>query len=353
MLARIAIAAPGVTMLRSMLRVVGMRTDALGGNAGVRVRNGAAQAAWSFRGLFNQAEVMSMLEGDAPYWRQVLDYCVDGCLQAVLDEYAHVLRDHLGLADGGASDRVHQIAEQICEAMSLRTANLGVTDLGLSEAGRTLAPKTQRMRCHFALRFGDERTEDGEIATRADSVRKAFNSPFWPFVVATTSVGQEGLDFHTYCHAVVHWNLPTNPVDLEQREGRVHRFKGHAVRKNVAFRHGAASLEDDAVDPWESMFEEARRIRPEGATDIVPYWVYAIDGGARIERHVPAFPLSREQGQMRALSKLLAVYRMVFGQPRQDDLLKYLMNTIEPERLARLLESARIELSPPWAPRSG
>ena len=65
-------------------------------------------------------------------------------------------------------------------------------------------------------------------------MRTAFNSPFWPFVLATTSVGQEGLDFHQYCHAVVHWNLPANPVDLEQREGRVHRYKGHAIRKNIA-----------------------------------------------------------------------------------------------------------------------
>ncbi len=51
--------------------------------------------------------------------------------------------------------------------------------------------------------------------------------------LATTSVGQEGLDFHLYSHAILHWNLPSNPVDLEQREGRVHRFKGHAVRKNL------------------------------------------------------------------------------------------------------------------------
>jgi hypothetical protein len=65
-------------------------------------------------------------------------------------------------------------------------------------------------------------------------VRAAFNSPFWPLALTTTSVGQEGLDCHAYSHAVVPWNLPTNPVDLEQREGRIHRYKGHAVRKNVA-----------------------------------------------------------------------------------------------------------------------
>lgn len=345
-LARIAIGAPGVTMLRAMLRVVGMRPQALGEEAGVRVRNGAASAASSFRGLFNQVDVTAMLEGKAPYWRQVLDYCVDGCLQSVLDEYTHVLRDHLGVGEGNAPEKVHEIAEQICEAMSLRTANIGVSDLGLSDAGRTMRPQRRRMRCHFALRFGDERSEDGDVTTRADSVRKAFNSPFWPFVVATTSVGQEGLDFHTYCHAVVHWNLPSNPVDLEQREGRVHRFKGHAVRKNVALAHGASSLEDGSVDHWESMFQEASRGRPSGTNDIVPFWVYATEGGARIERHVPSFPMSREITRLQELSKSLAVYRMAFGQPRQDDLLQYLMARFGKEELAHLLDAARIDLSP-------
>ena len=50
-------------------------------------------------------------------------------------------------------------------------------------------------------------------------------------------VTSAGLDFHPYCHAVVHWNLPTNPIDLEQREGRVNRFAGHAIRRNVAAAH--------------------------------------------------------------------------------------------------------------------
>ena len=99
------------------------------------------------------------------------------------------------------------------------------------------------------MRFGDEeggdRTSTDEPA-RAVQLRDAFNSPYWPFVLVTTAVGQEGLDFHPYCHVVVHWNLPTNPVDLEQREGRVHRYKGHAVRKNVALAHGAGALASDA-----------------------------------------------------------------------------------------------------------
>ncbi|RKG69946.1 helicase [Corallococcus sp. CA054B] len=351
-LAEMAIAAPGVTLLRSMLRVLELRTDALTDTEGMRIRDAAAMAAWAFRALFNQPEFAEMLHRevaeprDLPYWRAVLRYAVDGCLQAVLDEYAHVLRDHLGLHTGSAAERVHEIAENIAEALSLRTASLTTYDVEPSQGGRTVQQETHRMRCHFALRFGDEKSDDGQVATRADSVRKAFNSPFWPFVVATTSVGQEGLDFHAYCHAVVHWNLPGNPVDLEQREGRVHRYKGHAIRKNVARIHGLEALNAAATDVWEVMFEKARQARPKGATDIVPYWVYPVDDGARIERHVLALPLSREFERAERLSRSLAIYRMAFGQPRQDDLINYLVETVDPQVLEQALAATRIDLSP-------
>jgi len=179
-----------------------------------------------------------------------------------------------------------------------------------------------------------------------EQVREAFNSPFWPFVLATTSVGQEGLDFHQYCHTVVHWNLPSNPVDLEQREGRVHRYKGHAVRKNVAqgFRDTAPS---GTEDPWQGLFRAAEAVRPEGVSEIFPYWVYAPPGGARIERHVPYLPLSRDRLRLEALRRSLAVYRMVFGQPRQEDLLNYLLRRLPATQAEALMRAARIDLSPP------
>jgi hypothetical protein len=155
-------------------------------------------------------------------------------------------------------------------------------------------------------------------------VQEAFNSPFRPFVLATTSVGQEELDFHTYCHAVVHWNLPANPVDLEQREGRVHRYKGHAVRKNLAHTYGLSAMAEDDLDPWERIFERGKEDRDVGESDLTPFWIYALDGGAKIERHVPALPLSRDSERLDALRASLAVYRMAntqeSGRSRISDL---------------------------------
>ena len=57
-----------------------------------------------------------------------------------------------------------------------------------------------------------------------------------------------------YAHAVAHWNLPTNPVDFEQREGRVHRYKGHAVRRNLAAAHGSAVIVAPNAGPSVAIF---------------------------------------------------------------------------------------------------
>ena len=183
-------------------------------------------------------------------------------------------------------------------------------------------------------------------ASRAHKVREAFNSPFWPFVVTSTSIGQEGLDFHWYCHAIVHWNLPANPVDLEQREGRVHRYKGHAIRKNIASQYGHHAMESRDKDPWFGMLEAGRKDRQKGENDLVPYWIYPIEGGARIERYVPSLPMTRDRQLIDALRRSLAVYRLVFGQPRQDDLVEYLIKHVPKDRLDELVGRLKINLSP-------
>lgn len=149
----------------------------------------------------------------------------------------------------------------------------------------------------------------------------------------------------------MHWNLPSNPVDLEQREGRVHRYKGHAVRKNVAAKHGVSVLRGGTTDVWDALFEAAREESSNGR-GLVPYWIFPLADGANIERHVPALPLSRDTDQLRALKRSLAVYRMVFGQPRQDDLVTFLLERCSAERLQEIEPLMRIDLSPIGASRS-
>ena len=67
-----------------------------------------------------------------------------------------------------------------------------------------------RFNARFALRYGSAKgtvKTDERSVERMSDVQAAFNSPFWPMVLASTSVGQEGIDFHWWCHSLVHWNL--------------------------------------------------------------------------------------------------------------------------------------------------
>jgi len=202
------------------------------------------------------------------------------------------------------------------------------------------------MRTQFAARFGDGSDADGSGSVRATQLRTAFNSPFWPFVLASTSVGQEGLDFHLYSHAIIHWNLPSNPVDLEQREGRIHRFKNHAVRRNVASAYGGELGSDQSADPWAALFERAVADRDESENDLVPFWLFSVPGGACIERHVPTLPLSRDLARIDALRRSLTVYRLAFGHARQEDLVAYLLARFGPQEAQRLAGELSIDLCP-------
>lgn len=316
----LAIGGPGVCALRTFNRVV-----AEGPSTPAAHVSDAFRVALGLRSTFNKPEVYAISRGADPdsdpgYWRRVLDHCIDGCLQSVLDEYAHVLVESEGLQDAAPQVRTARISGVMAEALSTRSATNPVDFITV--VGTAPSATTHNMSSHIAARYGHAQTTDA-TTQRESTVRVAFNSPFRPFVLASTSAGQEGLDFHTYSHAVVHWNLPSNPVDLEQREGRVHRYKGHAVRKNVAFAHGSSAFASDEYDPWAAMFATAAETRDPEANDLVPFWVFAPEGGARIERYVPAQPLSREMQQYERLQRTVGAYRMVIGQPRQADLIRY------------------------------
>ena len=357
-LAELALGGPAVCALRAVGRVVGLSYHRRA------VFGAAARVAEGFRSFFNAPEVRAIVGGQAvqsdaemetgrsgSYWRQVVRHCVGGNLQAMLDEHAHVLRDWLGYVNLAGDNRraaaAARIASTINGALRLRTSALSVdVPRPVTGEGR-VELSSRRMRTRFAVMFGDQVLDEGGQA-RVGAVSVAFNSPFWPFVLASTSVGQEGLDFHLWCHAVVHWNLPSNPVDLEQREGRVHRYKCHAVRRNIAEKLGPALLREQRAegDLWEELFKRAASERASGEEEMSPFWVFN-QGRAKIDRLVPVLPFSRESARLPALRKSLAIYRLAFGQPRQEELVEFLSDRIDRQLLDQWLPRLRIDLSPP------
>ena len=310
----------------------------------------AAILASGLRSLFARPNAMLLLDtlysktsraraDDDAYWRTVARYCIDGGLQAVLDEYVHHLAGEAGV-DTTTDEGLISLAATARRAIALRESVYRATNVDQFDGEGIAFPS------RYALRFGNTRQSQDDA--RLPEVRAAFNSPFWPFVLATTSVGQEGVDFHWWCHSVVHWNLPSNPVDFEQREGRVDRYKGHAIRKNVAAAHRAAALAPGVVDPWAAVFEAAATEDDNGLGDLAPCWVYP--GDAQIQQRIMAFPLSRDEERWGRLQESLALYRLAFGQPRQEDMLATLRRHGVAERPERVAEM-RIDLQPPGSPR--
>jgi hypothetical protein len=277
---------------------------------------------------------------DKAHWKNVLRYFKDGNFQAVLDEYVHILAESNSMTtDQDKGDRLQNI---LLDSVTFHSAsyNIDTYDTFKNNINGGKA-KSRNMRSHFAVGYYRGEGDSSQLVNRKESIRGAFNSPFRPFVLATTSVGQEGLDFHFYCRKIIHWNLPSNPIDLEQREGRINRFKCLAIRQNVGEKYGSIQFKKDI---WPEMFDNAtNNEKGENSSDLIPFWCLSEDQDIKIERIIPMYPLSRDAGSYERLMKILSLYRLTLGQARQEDLLDHIFqNCDDIESLKKLF----INLSP-------
>ncbi len=292
----------------------------------------ASQFAKAMINLFNRNEATAIIElcyvktSEDAHWMNVLHYCRDGNLQAMLDEFIHMLTESNGLVD---NENRHKATHTLMlNTMKTHSASYTV-DTYQTFKNRICKGKEKgiSIRSHFAVGFYKGEGESSKIVNRKESIRNSFNSPFRPFVLATTSIGQEGLDFHYYCRKIMHWNLPSNPVDLEQREGRIDRFKCLAIRQNIAEKY--AGTITFKTDVWTEMFDRAKLEYNPEYSELVPFWCLPDAQGSKIERIVPSYPLSKDIGNYERLIKILSLYRLTLGQARQEELLEHIFKNCE------------------------
>ena len=308
----------------------------------------ATSLARVFLNYFNTTESTAIVElsadqyhakkaDDNTHWQDVLLYCKDGCFQAMFDEYQHLIRESVSFSDEAARDG--KVQNIMLNDLRIHTASYEVDTFQSFRSRVNGERKRNLMRAHYAVGFVTD-GDDAKKADRKNSIRGAFNSPLRPFVLASTSIGQEGLDFHNYCRKIMHWNLPSNPIDLEQREGRINRFKCLAIRQNVARKYGNVQFKSDI---WTEMFDVAQVEKKPGQSDLVPFWCFGEGQEVKIERIVPMYPMSKDGISYERLIKILSLYRLTLGQARQEELLEYLFRECgDPAELKKLF----IDLSP-------
>lgn len=300
----------------------------------------ATECAEALITLFNKPESISAvrisIQKGKSYWKKVLRYCASGSISDMLEEYIYMLKNCNGV------DSIELIPNLLNDVLGVRTSSIDVELLN-----KTKGYQTKSMRCHFAMNYGDQKINTDSGSNRMVNIRSIFNSPFRPFVLASTSVGQEGLDFHFYCRKIFHWNLPYNAIDLEQREGRINRYKSLVIRQKLAEVIPNEDVYQNAeLSVWENIFDKAEEKYKIDNTGIKPFW-YLDDGKSTIERFVPYHPLSKDHKKYEQLKITLALYRLTFGQPRQEELIQALdgLNLTENE-IVQLRKSLLINLSP-------
>lgn len=303
-LAWFALTAPGVVLLRRLASRCDLDTPA----------KLAELTALSWKGLrsyFDQPWFVARLSRGAKVsYPEALQMAVyEGNFEACLDE-------HFWLGDPDNANWFREgrrggRLDALTRSLSIRAAPVVLQLPGTSEG------KPLRLAAHAALPLTDSATDIagdvGEEKLRADEVRHAFNTPFWPHLLCTTSVGQEGLDFHQWCQTVIHWDLPGGPIEFEQREGRVDRFRSLAVRRAITRlaegEFGERFLWDDLDKFAESLGDP---------TGLRPWWI--IEGAAMRRLFLDA-PSSEERARKRELARLRDLYRLVLGMPNQWQLL--------------------------------
>lgn len=339
----LAIAGPAVCALRSLRTVLPMETP--------QHTATATACALAFLSRMNQWESQRAIQvvcGNGKPWVTLPRYAAQGNLQATFDEYFHLLHGQTGSQD--------ELLEAFVQALGVG-ASAVVAQSHLPYRSGDTKKFDRSFHCHVAVPLGNQNLTDQKGISRVVNVRAAFNSPFWPFLLNSTSVGQEGLDFHWYCRRVVHWSLPSNPIDIEQREGRVNRYKSLLVRQRLALSIKPPPRVVHPQDVWSALFKQAASRRT-SSTDLEPLW-YVHGESPKLERLVPAVGFSAEQSRLPQLLRVLSLYRLCFGQPRQEELLASLLKheySVEDLReikraliveLAPILQMARKGASPP------
>lgn len=235
---------------------------------------------------------------------ELLDYCIAGGLGAVMEEYAF---------SGGS-------AKDMMTALCYGSEKSTVVHVFSSDRYTVTNKEPFQIKCHYAERFNADYTDNGKAETNKDgqehfrSCHKAFNSPFWPMILCTTSKNQEGYDLDRYCSRIMHYSLPPNTMSFEQRDGRIDRRLSLLARRRMVQLYGTDLS-------WDSLFEKNK-----DDCGMSPCWTqkdyFSICGERdlqplKFERIVPYFPMTDEYVLYTRLRDHKNLYRRHFGLPTE------------------------------------
>ncbi|MCH5194281.1 MAG: hypothetical protein J1F11_09990 [Oscillospiraceae bacterium] len=273
-------------------------------------------------------------------YEMIMNYGTDGCIDSVLDEYFEyipILKNKKN-NDKPAAESFHEI--------------IGNNPYYHIKTG-VKNDKPVEMPVSFAIGHYDGENKTGDEGNKAltDTAKantlsrkiQKFNSPFRPLQFITTSIGQEGFDFHVYCRKVVHWSLEFNPVKFEQREGRINRYQSYANRLNLYDRYflrrpslkekkfkllkkkfrlqGSKNKRLRSFINWKKAFESVAVLQSDmkkSSKGLFPDFVVPMSEKYGLTRECYYYPGSFEAHELENVLRAVGYYRALLGQESSE-----------------------------------
>lgn len=180
--------------------------------------------------------------------------CIPASQQLMLERHPQVFQDELddfdedSAVDLTALRRTPALAATIpvdSKYEQVLTELLQLRDLGLRQVmifsffRRTLGYLERRLSEHFSVRV----MHGGVPMAAREAVMREFRAGAFE-VLLLSEVGSEGLDFE-FCNVLVNYDLPWNPMRVEQRIGRLDRFGQEHEKIFIYNVHVPGTIETD------------------------------------------------------------------------------------------------------------
>ena len=186
----------------------------------------------------------------------------------------------------------------------------------------------------FAARYTNEIQDSNDHNDNgAEEIMDAFNSPFYPFVLAVTDTAKEGLNFHAYCRRLIHLNIPDRPAVLIQREGRIDRFRSLVLRQRLANMPDFKEWEN-----WENAWIRVVEKDVLNAEDngMIPNWYIESEGGPNIEKYYLLNEGTDDRIKVGNIERDAELYKRMLGSFLEEELSKNLSRRYPNDKIEKL-----------------
>ncbi len=257
----------------------------------------------------------------------LLEYCAEGNLYSVLKEWIFVNggkipsnEDLNNTFNFTGSTVYYQTFSSMFQVDDQRHLQKNIKD------GKE---QLRKIKCRYSERLTGDIDDNGTGKNGDDerqNMAKRFSTPFWPMMLSVGRGAQEGMDFHQYCMKLAHLTIPKGAVSMEQRQGRIDRFRSLLIRRRAA-EYASECIFDTRMDILTDLFNaleiEKKNLNMDN-NEIFPNWSMPILKGKETEfffyKIVPFWRFTEEAKEYSSCVNQAINYRVGFGATYSDKL---------------------------------